>query len=157
MRRWESKNLIVFFCTQKLEKTVFQNDNQFFKKNFINFDKSVKEELQMKENEIRVLQVEPHEHPKECILENTLEALQEAVDGYIDIIGWEDDICILWNDEGKLIGLEGNKSLGDDILGVPERSLAAKPFLRSKNTDQETFISVAVMQKETWLHWLMKK
>ncbi len=49
----------------------------------------------MKENEIRVLKVEPHEHPKECILENTLEALQEAVDGYIDIIGLEDDICIL--------------------------------------------------------------
>ncbi|MCI9354337.1 MAG: DUF3846 domain-containing protein [Firmicutes bacterium] len=70
----------------------------------------------MKENEIRVLKVEPHEHPKECILENTLEALQEAVDGYIDIIGLEDDICILLNDEGKLIGLEGNRSLGDDIL-----------------------------------------
>ncbi len=49
----------------------------------------------MKENEIRVLKVEPHEHPKKCILENTLEALQEAVDGYIDIIGLEDDICIL--------------------------------------------------------------
>lgn len=103
----------------------------------------------MKENEIRVLKVKPHEHPKECILENTLDALQEAVDGYIDIIGLEDDICILLNDEGKLIGLEGNRSLGDDILGVPERSLAAKSFLRSKNTDQETFISVAVMQKET--------
>ncbi len=70
----------------------------------------------MKENEIRVLKVEPHEHPKECILENTLEALQEAVDGYIDIIGLEDDICILLNDEGKLRGLEGNRSLGDDIL-----------------------------------------
>ena len=95
---------------------MFQNYNQFFKKIFTNFDKSVKEELQMKENEIRVLKVEPHEHPKECILENTLEALQEAVDGYIDIIGLEDDICILLNDEGKLIGLEGNRSLGDDIL-----------------------------------------
>ncbi len=70
----------------------------------------------MKENEIRVLKVEPHEHPKECISENTPEALQEAVDGYIDIIGLEDDICILLNDEGKLIGLEGNRSLGDDIL-----------------------------------------
>ena len=101
----------------------------------------------MKENEIRVLKVKPHEHPKECILKNTLEALQEAIDGYMDIIGLEDDICILLNDEGKLIGLEGNRSLGDDILGVPERSLAAKPFLRSKNTEQKTFISVAVMQK----------
>lgn len=74
---------------------MFQNDNQFLKKIFTNFDKSVKEELQMKENEIRVLKVKPHEHPKECILENTLDALQEAVDGYIDIIGLEDDICIL--------------------------------------------------------------
>lgn len=70
----------------------------------------------MKEKEIRVLMVEPYKYPKEMILRNELESLQEAVDGRVDIIGLDDNVCILLNDEGKLIGLEGNRSLGDDII-----------------------------------------
>ena len=58
----------------------------------------------MKEKEIKVLRVKPHEHPEVCMLENSLEAMQEAVGGYIDIVGLDDNVCILLNDEGKLIG-----------------------------------------------------
>ena len=43
----------------------------------------------MREKEIRVLEVKPHEYPKEFILENSLEAMQEAVGGLIDIIDLE--------------------------------------------------------------------
>ena len=77
-----------------------------------------KEECEMKkENEIRVLMVEPHEHPKEFLLENTLQAMQEAVGGLIDIVDIDDDgACLLLNDEGKLIGLEGNRRIGDDVI-----------------------------------------
>ena len=60
--------------------------------------------------------VEPHEHPKEFLLKNDLRAMQEAVGGLIDIAGIDDSICILLNDEGKLIGLEGNRRIGDDII-----------------------------------------
>ena len=70
----------------------------------------------MKEKEIRVLMVEPYKYPKEMILRNELESLQEAVDGRVDIIGLDDNVCILLNDEGKLIGLEVNRSLGDNII-----------------------------------------
>ena len=70
----------------------------------------------MKEKEIRVLKVSPHEYPTEYILKNTLEAMQEAVGGCIDIIGLDYHTCILLNDEGKLIGLEGNRRIGDDIV-----------------------------------------
>ena len=55
-------------------------------------------------------------YPKEFILENSLEAMQEAVGGLIDIIDLEEDTCILLNDEGKLIGLEGNRRFYDDII-----------------------------------------
>ena len=65
---------------------------------------------------IRVLEVKPHEYPKEFILENSLEAMQEAVGGLIDIIDLEEDTCILLNDEGKLMGLEGNRRFYDDII-----------------------------------------
>ena len=37
----------------------------------------------MKEKEIKVLKVKPHEHPEVYMLKNTLEAMQEAVGGYI--------------------------------------------------------------------------
>ena len=49
------------------------------------------------------------------MLKNTLEAMQEAVGGYIDIVGLDDKVCILLYDEGKLIGLEGNRRIGSDI------------------------------------------
>lgn len=70
----------------------------------------------MKENKIRVLKVEPSKHPEEFMLENELEAMQEAVGGYIDIVSLEGGVCILLNDEGKLIGLEGNRRIGNDII-----------------------------------------
>lgn len=70
----------------------------------------------MKENKIRVLKVEPSKHPEEFMLENALEAMQEAVGGYIDIVSLEGGVCILLNDEGKLIGLEGNRRIGNDII-----------------------------------------
>ena len=72
--------------------------------------------MKMKEKEIKVLRVKPHEHPEVYMLKNTLEAMQEAVGGYIDIVGLDDNVCILLNDEGKLIGLEGNRRIGSDII-----------------------------------------
>ena len=72
--------------------------------------------MRMKEKEIKVLKVKPHEHPEVYMLKNTLEAMQEAVGGYIDILGLDDNVCILLNDEGKLIGLEGNRRIGSDII-----------------------------------------
>lgn len=68
------------------------------------------------QNEIKVVIVEPHKNPTITTLKNKLENLQEAVGGLIEIIDIEDDVCILCNEEGKLIGLEGNRRLSDDIL-----------------------------------------
>ena len=68
------------------------------------------------EKEIKVVMVEPNKHPTITTLKTNLKNLQEAVGGLIEIIDIEDDVCILCNEEGKLIGLEGNRKLGDDIL-----------------------------------------
>lgn len=40
---------------------------------------------------------------------------KEAVGGYIDIVGLDDNVCILLNDEEKLIGLEGNRRIGNNF------------------------------------------
>lgn len=40
---------------------------------------------------------------------------KEAVGRYIDIVGLDDNVCILLNDEEKLIGLEGNRRIGNNF------------------------------------------
>lgn len=70
----------------------------------------------MSETKIKVLKVEPMKHPEEVALNNTLRALQAAVGGLIEIINLEEDVCLLCNEEGKLIDLPGNRRVGDDII-----------------------------------------
>ena len=76
----------------------------------------------MKEKQIRALMVESMESPKLVTLQNDLDSLQKAVSigapeqGLIEFVYLEDNVSILCNEEGKLIGLEPNRRLGDDIL-----------------------------------------
>lgn len=76
----------------------------------------------MNAKEIKVLMVEPGKHPRIVTLKDDLDSLQQAVSigadyqGLIEIISIGNGDCILCNEEGKLIGLEGNRRLGRDIL-----------------------------------------
>ena len=76
----------------------------------------------MKQKEIKVLTVAPGEHPREVVLKNDLDSLQNAVSigcnyqGLIEVVGLDNGVCILCNEEGKMLGLEGNRRLGGDIL-----------------------------------------
>ena len=76
----------------------------------------------MKQKEIKVLMVAPGEHPQVVVLENDLDALQKAVSigcdyqGLIEVISMKKGVCIICNEEGKLLDLEGNRRLGSDIL-----------------------------------------
>jgi hypothetical protein len=76
----------------------------------------------MKQEKIKVLMVAPGEYPKEVVLKNNLDALQKAVSigcdyqGLIEVISLGKGVCIICNEEGKLLGLEGNRRLGGDII-----------------------------------------
>ena len=76
----------------------------------------------MKEKEIKVLMVEPGKNPKVTTLHNDLDSLQKAVSigadyqGLIEIVPLGNGDCILCNEEGKLIGLDGNRRVGRDII-----------------------------------------
>ena len=76
----------------------------------------------MKEKEIKVLMVEPGKSPSATTIVNELNSLQEAVSkgadsvGLIEIFGIDDNVCILCNEEGKLIGLEPNRRFYNDVL-----------------------------------------
>lgn len=68
------------------------------------------------ENEIRVLLMEPGVLPRAATIPNTLEALQQAVGGYIEAVELEDGVCLICNEEGKLMGLPANRRVGSDII-----------------------------------------
>lgn len=76
----------------------------------------------MKERMIKVLKVEPKKEPEVVLLDNNLRALQEAVSigadsvGLIEILPFDTGVCLLLNEEGKLIELEPNRRFGMDIL-----------------------------------------
>ena len=66
--------------------------------------------------------VEPHKHLAIAPLANYLDTLQKVVSigadyqGLLVLLRSEDGACILCDEEGKLIGLEGNRRLGRDVI-----------------------------------------
>ena len=90
-----------------------------------------------KEPEITVLKVEPGKEPEEVTIPNTLEAMQEMVGGFIEIV-YLDDVCLVCNEEGKLMGLEGNRRVGRDII--------SGTFFLAGDTDYGEFCSLTQEQ-----------
>jgi len=64
---------------------------------------------------IRVLRIEPGEAPEDIKIAASTERYQQEVDGYIECVyPWDDDVCIMCNEEGKINGLPFNRSLKDE-------------------------------------------
>ena len=107
----------------------------------------------MTQKEITVLMLEPGKHPKVTKIKDDLESLQKAVSigadyqGLIEFVTLGNGDCIMCNEEGKLIGLDGNRRLGDDILvGVF--------YIMSKNEDGELLsLSEKKIKRYTELFW----
>ena len=76
----------------------------------------------MEQKKIKALMVAPGEHPREVVLKNDMDSLQKSVSigcdyqGLIEVVGLEKGVCILCNEEGKLLNLAGNRRLGGDII-----------------------------------------
>lgn len=90
-------------------------DSIGFKK-LADFDSSKVEPLIGK----RMLVIEPHKAPYEAVIPDKLESLQEAVGGYIEITyPFEDNAIVISNEESKLIGMDGNRRVNDQIYAGP--------------------------------------
>ena len=64
---------------------------------------------------MKVLMVEPMKAPYTTELNNSLENLQKAVDGYIQVLyPFDDSACIICNEEGKLTGLPLNRAVRNE-------------------------------------------
>lgn len=68
-----------------------------------------------KKNMMKVLLVKPETHPQVVEIENELEVLQKIVGGLIETVyPFKDEVCLICNEEGKLLNLQMNRALYDN-------------------------------------------
>lgn len=65
---------------------------------------------------MRVLIIEPRKEPYEAEINNSLSAMQKVVGGLIQPVDIDENATLICNEEGKLLGLEGNRRVGRDII-----------------------------------------
>lgn len=65
---------------------------------------------------MKVIIKEVGESPRIEEIENTLQALQKLVGGYIETVTLHNDVVLICNEEGKLQGLPQNFGIGGDVI-----------------------------------------
>lgn len=64
---------------------------------------------------IKVILLEPGKLARTAEIDSSLEAMQRIVDGYIEpYCPFDDSVCIICNEEGKINGMEPNRSVKDE-------------------------------------------
>ena len=92
---------------------------------------------------MKVLIVEPLKTSYEWEIENDLESMQEVVGGYIQSIYpfYDEELALICNEEGKLIGLPFNRALKDEEGSIYD-IVAGTFFLCRATADSENFESL---------------
>ena len=72
--------------------------------------------MEQNENTLSVLKIAPGQYPQQVEIDNDLKALQQAVGGFIGASYpfADDPVAIVYNDDGKLMGLPLNRALRDE-------------------------------------------
>ena len=115
--------------------------------------------MEQNENTLSVLKIAPGQYPQQVEIDNDLKALQQAVGGSIGAsYPFEDSVAIVYNDDGKLMGLPLNRALWDEdglmydviagtflVVGLGEEDFASlSPELAQKYEEHfhqpETFL-----------------
>lgn len=60
---------------------------------------------------MRAIRKRPGQEPQIIDVENSLEALQLEVDGWIETVTFAEDACVICNEEGRIQGLPFNLEL----------------------------------------------
>ena len=101
-------------------------------------------EVTAPEDKLEVLIVEPGKYPRAAVIDDTLEAMQSIVEGYIDQYSpFEDEVSIVCNDEGKMAGLPLNRAVYDEVTGDMIDIIAGNFFLVASPADSESFKSLS--------------
>lgn len=99
---------------------------------------------------MNVLLVPPLEPPRAAEVDNTLEAMQQAVGGPIQAVyPFEEPVALICHEEGKLVGLPLNRCLrleNGEIYDI----IAGTFFLCAAPPDSEDFESLSPEQLERY-------
>lgn len=71
---------------------------------------------------VKILLIKPGENPEVMEVEDVLASYQKLVGGYIEMVYLTDDVALICNEEGKIMGLENNRNFNlphfkDNVVG----------------------------------------
>lgn len=97
---------------------------------------------------IQIVLCEPRKKARIATIKNTLASLQEIVGGYIEAVyPFDDPVAIICNEEGKINGLELNRTLRDEHGAVYD--ILAGTFL-IVGLGEENFTSLTSEYREKY-------
>jgi len=115
----------------------------------------IKPPLEKKKDSIRVVIVEPMKEPRIAMIGNTYETHRDLVGGLIQTVHiFNDNACVVCNDEGKLMNLPPNRYIRDD-RGVPCDVLCGTFFVVGTQGDE--FSSLTEKQAEHYKNMYSKE
>ena len=101
---------------------------------------------------LTVLFVEPKKFPKEIQIDDTLEAMQELVDGYIEeYMPFEDEVALICNEEGKSRKMPLNRAIYGDDNKISD-IIAGSFFIVKAPMDSEKYESLSKDLIEKYSH-----
>ena len=100
---------------------------------------------------IDVILVEPGEEAKMITMVDNLEAMQGIVGGLIEeYMPYEDEVALVCNDEGKMIGMPPNRAI-KDADGTVMDIIAGPFFVAYAPIESERFLSMPDELQEKYL------
>ena len=100
---------------------------------------------------IEVIMVEPLEAPKVIQLQDSLEAMQEAVQGNIEeYMPFSDEVAIICNEDGKCTGMPLNRGIFDEN-GQLVDIIAGPFFIAYAPIESENFLSLPEDLREKYM------
>ena len=106
---------------------------------------------------MKVLKLEPREHPKELEITDSLESMQSVVGGMIQAIyPFEDTVALICNEEGKLLGLPYNRALRTPDTNQIYDIVCGTCFLCNAPADRDTFTSLTKEQLARYKEYFRK-
>lgn len=99
---------------------------------------------------MKILVVEPGKAPVEREITGTLDSMQEVVGGMVQGLYIAEDIAIICNEEGKLLGLPLNRAIFDQETHEIREIIAGTFFICGAPIDSESFASLTDEQIQTY-------
>ena len=102
-------------------------------------------------NKMRVILCKPGEKAETIEMEDSLKAMQEMVGGRIEeYMPWEEEVAIICNEEGKMMGLPLNRGIKDE-QGHLQDIIAGDFFICYAPIESEKFLSMPPELEEKYL------